>query len=88
VGNIVIYYIQIMELSQKIGEATSLANRKTRMERAHSTELFKRATANANPNSVDKVLKAKEEELIHDNKNGISKIVDEAASRMGVDITI
>jgi len=77
-----------MEISQKIGEATTVANKKTRMERTHGTELFERAAASANPNSVNRVLQAKKDELTYDNKNGTSKIINESSSRTGVDITI
>ncbi|MCL2207905.1 MAG: hypothetical protein FWB90_09005 [Fibromonadales bacterium] len=77
-----------MEISQKIGEATTVANKKTRMERAHGTQMFEKAAASANSKSVDRVLKAKQEELTFDNKNGASKIVDQSANRMGTDITL
>jgi len=82
------YYISGMEMSQEIGHATAVANKNTRMERAHGTELFKQAAAAANPNSVERVLHEKKEELTHDNKNGVSKIIDESANRMGVDIKV
>jgi len=77
-----------MEISQKIGEATAVANKKTRMERAHGTEMFERVAASANSKSVDRVLQAKREELTYDNKNGTSKIINESSNKMGVDITI
>jgi len=77
-----------MEISQRVGEATASANRKARKERAHSNELFKQSTATANPNSVKRVLKDKKEELTFDNQNGTSKIIDEAANRMNVDIKV
>jgi len=77
-----------MEISQKIGEATTVANKKTRMERAHGNELFEQAAASANPKSLDRVLQAKRDELTNDNSNGTSKIIDESANKMGVDITI
>ena len=77
-----------MEISQKIGEATTVANKKTRMERTHGNDLFERAAAAANPKTLDRVLQARKDELTNDNKNGSSKIINESAHRMGVDITI
>jgi len=77
-----------MEISEKIGEATTIAYNKTKNERAHSTEVFEQSTAHANPNTLEKILESEKNKLDNDNKNGINEIANESYNTMGVNITI